>query len=315
MPAPAARYRVRVPLDQARSFFVDGGEHQHLAAFSPDGSRIAIAAFGNGPASLWDVASGTRLAVLGIGGNAAAAAFSADGARVLTTERVFGLDQICTAIVWDRASATSLGSGASGRSGNFVVAWERVELGDVAARRFDSTGAGLGTEFIVNAYTTGSQLEPDLACDASGNFLVVWKSFHDGGGEGVSAQRFASGGARAGTEFQFECAHDRRAGIPRGLLRHRLGLRCPVAEPVAGRPGPARRVRPPLRFRRGPGTRVPGQRGHDRRPAELRRCLRGRRRLRRDLFGGSFRHLPGLHAALRFHRATTSIPPSSPTRR
>ncbi len=86
--------------------------------------------------------------------------------------------------------------------GNFVVAWERVELGEVAARRFDSTGAGLGTEFIVNAYTTGAQLEPDIACDASGNFLVVWKSFHDGDGEGVFAQRFASGGARAGAEFQ-----------------------------------------------------------------------------------------------------------------
>lgn len=98
--------------------------------------------------------------------------------------------------------------------GNFVVVWSSY-LRDgsqhgVFGRRFLSSGAPTGTEFQVNTYTTGNQSDAILATDfarvameADGRFIVVWNSFgQDGSFDGIFGQRFASDGARAGTEFQ-----------------------------------------------------------------------------------------------------------------
>ena len=90
--------------------------------------------------------------------------------------------------------------------GNFVVAWH-AEFQDgsghgVYARRFDSTGGGLGNEFRVNTFTTNNQLFPAVAMDADGDFVVAWQSQgQDGSGTGIFAQRFSAGGAPAGPEF------------------------------------------------------------------------------------------------------------------
>lgn len=59
----------------------------------------------------------------------------------------------------------------------------------------------LGAEFQVNTYTTGLQIEPAIGADALGNFVVVWRSGHDGPGWGVFGQRFDSAGQPAGREF------------------------------------------------------------------------------------------------------------------
>ncbi len=98
----------------------------------------------------------------------------------------------------------------SDAAGNFVVVWESGggQDGDsygVFGQRFSNSGARVGTEFQVNTYTSGSQGGPAIAMDAAGNFVVAWRSAsanQDGSGNGVFAQRFASGGARLGTEFQ-----------------------------------------------------------------------------------------------------------------
>ena len=111
-------------------------------------------------------------------------------------------------------------------AGDFVVAWERMsvvsgytdlqprgsvppQLDDgsgvgIFVQRFDSGGDPVGSEMQVNTYTTGSQIEPDVACDDAGNFAVVWnsKDGQDGSDGGVFGQRFNSGGVFAGTEFQ-----------------------------------------------------------------------------------------------------------------
>jgi hypothetical protein len=91
--------------------------------------------------------------------------------------------------------------------GNFVVAWDNYyqdgSYGGVAARRYASSGAPLGPEFRVNTYTTGSQRDPSVGADASGNFVVVWGG--NGAGDtngGVFGQRYASSGALLGTEFR-----------------------------------------------------------------------------------------------------------------
>jgi len=90
--------------------------------------------------------------------------------------------------------------------GDFVVAWrsdgQDGSAGGVVGRRFDSTGAAQGSEFVANTYTTGDQLLSDVGAAGDGRFVVVWRSSgQDGDGYGIFGQRYDSAGAAAGTEF------------------------------------------------------------------------------------------------------------------
>jgi hypothetical protein len=92
------------------------------------------------------------------------------------------------------------------RSGNFVVVWTSYQQDGssdgIVGRRFSSTGAPLAGEFVINTYTTNSQLLPAVAIDGAGNFVVVWRSYgQDGSGLGIFGQRYASTGAPLGGEF------------------------------------------------------------------------------------------------------------------
>lgn len=96
-------------------------------------------------------------------------------------------------------------------SGGFVVVWQdAVQDGSgrgVRARRFDAAGSPLGGEFALNSYTTSDQESPDVAVDASGNFVAVWQSVGSLGGDSslasVQARIFdASGAPTSGPEFQ-----------------------------------------------------------------------------------------------------------------
>ena len=96
---------------------------------------------------------------------------------------------------------------ASDPAGNFVVVWENYIGGyfgyDIAAQRFASSGVPLGSEFRINTYTTGFDLNAAVASDASGNFVVVWNNIGEDGSEyGVFGQRFASSGVPLGSEFR-----------------------------------------------------------------------------------------------------------------
>ena len=63
--------------------------------------------------------------------------------------------------------------------------------------------APAGSEFQVNAYTTGAQRSEAVAVDGSGNFVVVWMSYgQDGDGYGIFGRRFNASGAPQGAEFQ-----------------------------------------------------------------------------------------------------------------
>ena len=89
-------------------------------------------------------------------------------------------------------------------SGNFVVAWEAddQDYGGIFARRFDASGTAQGLQFQVNTYSTAYQYSPSVARNASGNFVVVWQSYQDGGGYGIYGQRFDAAGAAQGGEFR-----------------------------------------------------------------------------------------------------------------
>src|SRR5262245_60872936 len=73
---------------------------------------------------------------------------------------------------------------ASDANGNFVVVWtdgdyyggqDGSQTG-IFARRYASDGTPVSDEFQVNTFSTGEQTVPDIASDASGNFIVVWAS-------------------------------------------------------------------------------------------------------------------------------------------
>ncbi len=92
-------------------------------------------------------------------------------------------------------------------SGNFVVTWEGQGTGDlngIFAQRYTSTGAVAGSEFRVNTFTTNNQLNPAVAMDNSGNFVIVWQSSGQDavGNYGIYGQRYLSNGTTNGTEFR-----------------------------------------------------------------------------------------------------------------
>jgi len=104
-------------------------------------------------------------------------------------------------------------------SGNFVVVWaSNAQDGSsygVFGQRYASAGATLGPEFRVSTYSTGSQLDPAVAADPSGNFIVTWAGdLQDGSSSGVFGQRYASTGAPLGPEFRVNSYTTNFQGIP-----------------------------------------------------------------------------------------------------
>ena len=109
---------------------------------------------------------------------------------------------------------------------DFVVVWSAAydidgDATGVFGQRFASNGDFLGTEFQVNSYTQGYQFYPSVSSNGSGDFVVAWadSSNLDGNGFGVFAQRFASDGSFAGTEFQVNSY----TTSYQGMSVHRLG--------------------------------------------------------------------------------------------
>ena len=103
-------------------------------------------------------------------------------------------------------SYQDLPSVASDASGSFVVVWSSYSPGEagrgIFGQRFADTGGPIGPEFHVNSYTTGDQLRPAMASDATGGFVVVWESGQDGSATGIFGQRYAASGTPLGPEFR-----------------------------------------------------------------------------------------------------------------
>lgn len=88
-------------------------------------------------------------------------------------------------------------------AGNFVIVWEGNGPGDssgIFAQRFNATGAKVGSEIRVNNTTSGTQSEPAVAMNDSGQFAVVWDD--DGG---VHARTYeADGTGGSGSQFNVD---------------------------------------------------------------------------------------------------------------
>jgi subtilisin-like proprotein convertase family protein len=93
--------------------------------------------------------------------------------------------------------------------GDLVVAWESENSSqdgsyDVYARRFNSVGEALdSTEFLVNTETTLNQVNPSVAMDDSGNFVIVWATAGEdfGFSNDIQGQLYNSRGEAQGQEF------------------------------------------------------------------------------------------------------------------
>ncbi len=92
---------------------------------------------------------------------------------------------------------------AAAPDGTLFAAWASAgQDGDgfaIIARRFDSSGAALGDEFVVNNTTSGAQTSPRVAASGA-SFVVVWTG--PGGAEGneIFARRFSLAGASLASE-------------------------------------------------------------------------------------------------------------------
>jgi hypothetical protein len=103
--------------------------------------------------------------------------------------------------------------------GSFVAVWQGwgQDGNDqgVLGQRFDSAGAKLGEEFLVNSYTVDRQAHAAVCSAASGAFVVAWHSYgQDGDGYGVFAQRFDSSGEPSGAELQVNTTTAYSQGFP-----------------------------------------------------------------------------------------------------
>ena len=87
---------------------------------------------------------------------------------------------------------------------DFIISWHSREQdgssGGVLAQRYDSTGAAVGTEFLVNSYTSQRQTAPAVAFDSDGSFVITWESDF----RGIFGQCFDAAGNTIGTEFQVD---------------------------------------------------------------------------------------------------------------
>lgn len=89
-------------------------------------------------------------------------------------------------------------------SGDVLVAWssdgQDGSLWGVHAQRYMMSDS---LAYQVNTFQSGSLVEPDIAMDTMGNFVIVWQSGgQDGFEQGVFGQRFAADGTALGSEFQ-----------------------------------------------------------------------------------------------------------------
>ncbi|HEU0134963.1 MAG TPA: hypothetical protein VFR28_09080, partial [Allosphingosinicella sp.] len=105
------------------------------------------------------------------------------------------------------------GSVAAFADGGFIVVWVTTDPTQdghdqaIKAQRFDSSGAKVGTEFLVNSSASGAQFSAEVATLANGNFIVTWTTnISDDDSNGIKAQLFSASGEPIGAEFKVNLA-------------------------------------------------------------------------------------------------------------
>ncbi|WP_375443027.1 beta strand repeat-containing protein [uncultured Nostoc sp.] len=108
---------------------------------------------------------------------------------------------------------------AIAQNGNFVISWQSENQDGsgygIYAQRYNSNGVAQGSEFRVNTQTANDQINPKIAMDTTGNFVISWQSnLQDGSGYGIYAQRYNSNGVAQGGEFKVNTQTANDQSIP-----------------------------------------------------------------------------------------------------
>jgi hypothetical protein len=113
--------------------------------------------------------------------------------------------------------------------GSFVVVWMQTTIdqvdgqddSDIMAQRFNADGTPAGDAFLVNTTTADFQVQPAVAMNASGEFVISWLTQHpwinQWGGEetydDVYARRFDADGTALGNDFVLNADLDDHRGM------------------------------------------------------------------------------------------------------
>ena len=119
----------------------------------------------------------------------------------------------------DQAGIQSDPAVATDADGNYVVVWVAPAAGgttDIVGQRMTRAGRRVGPLFTVASYTLGNQIDPDVAMDRYGNFVVTWAGVGLVGSgttavtdtAGVWARVFNASGVPQGNQFQVAQARD-----------------------------------------------------------------------------------------------------------
>jgi S-layer family protein len=172
------------------------------ASGAPRGSEFQINAYTTAPQGVPAVAVGSRgdsvVVWVALGHGIPGRRFDASGSAI-------GSEFLVNTFTMGYQTWPNVGRASDGR---FVVSWTSDFVdgssSGIAARRFDASGNPIGSEFVVNTYTTGYQEFGHLAVEANGNFVVVWEDHNnrDGSGSAIFGQRYDASGNRLGSEFQ-----------------------------------------------------------------------------------------------------------------
>ncbi|HEX8193473.1 MAG TPA: calcium-binding protein, partial [Allosphingosinicella sp.] len=98
------------------------------------------------------------------------------------------------------------GSVAGTPTGGFLVTWASQAPGttgfDIKARFFDAAGSAIGSQSIVNTYTTGFQTDPQVTALAQGGYVVTWATGTNGSAANhVRGQVLDAAGNKIGAEI------------------------------------------------------------------------------------------------------------------
>ena len=90
---------------------------------------------------------------------------------------------------------------AAQNDGTFLVAWQAAGQDGggygIYAQKFTSSAAKDGSEFRMNAFTTGDQMYPALAFLGAGGYVGAWQTVgEDEDGNGLKAQNFKADGTK-----------------------------------------------------------------------------------------------------------------------
>lgn len=93
-------------------------------------------------------------------------------------------------------------------AGGFVATWAAsqdpadADGSGVKGQVFSAEGARVGTEFLANSQTVGSQRDPEVTGLADGGFAIAWRTYANNYKGALKAQIFDASGAKSGAEFE-----------------------------------------------------------------------------------------------------------------